>query len=259
LVFIPGWLLPAEIWTPQLQGLSQDYHVIALDPRCQGLSEITAKGNDPLRQSRDIQELLDHLHLSSVVLVGWSHGGFQVLAYLGQFGPDRLYAAVLVDSALAAASSSPGNGTARTRFLENFKRDKTAATRGFVWGLFKKSPPLEFFHRIAAAADRVPAPMALALMNNYFPGENYQPNMPTIKQIPLLYAVTPKYTSQAEYLLSVDPQARVEFFKGTGHALFVDDADHFNDTLRDFLRHAGTYPGGWPHAAPKAGTTPNYR
>jgi microsomal epoxide hydrolase len=259
LVFIPGWLLPAEIWRLQLEGLSQDYHVVALDTRSQGESDITPQGNEPLRQARDIQERLDHLQLSSVVLVGWSQGAFHVLAYLGQFGPDRLYAAVLVDSPLAAADASPSNAAPRARFLERFKNHRPRATRNFVAGLFKKQPPADFIRKLNEAASRVPIDIALALMNNYFPGEPWQPSIPTIRQIPLLYAVTPKYTTQAQYLASVDPQASVEFFQDAGHALFVDDPEHFNNALRNFLRQASLYPGGVPHPAPKPGTTPSYR
>ena len=245
LVFIPGWLLPAEIWKAQLEGLSEDYHVIALDPRSQGQSDMTPKGDDPVDQAKDIQELLDHLQLTSVVLVGWSHGGFQVLAYLGQYGTDRLYAAVLVDSALGAASSASSTAP-RLKFLEQFQKDRAAATRSFVWGLFKKHPPKDFFHQLTDAAARTPTDIALALMNNAFPGETYQPSLPTIRQVPLLYAVNPKYTFQANYLKQVYPGAKVEIFENSGHALFYDEADHFNGLMRDFLRQAALYPAGLP-------------
>jgi microsomal epoxide hydrolase len=258
ILLIPGWLLPAEIWKPQLEGLSEEYHVIALDPRSQGESDITPKGDEPIRQAKDIQELLDHLQLTSVVLVGWSHGGFQVLAYMGQFGTDRLYAAGLVDSALGAASSTTSTAP-RVRFLEQFQKDRVNATRGFVWGLFKKHPPMDFYRRLIAAAERTPTDIALALMNNAFPGESYQPSLPTIRQIPLLYAVTPKYTTQAAYLQSVDPLARVEFFTESGHALFYDEAEHFNDAMRDFLRKAALYPAGLPEIKRKQVGPPTTR
>jgi non-heme chloroperoxidase len=258
IVLIPGWLLPAEIWKPQLEGLSDDYHVIALDPRSQGESDMTPKGNEPIRQAKDIQELLDHLQLTSVVLVGWSHGGFQVLAYLGQYGPDRLYAAALVDSALAASSSTTST-VPRVRFLDQFQKDRVNATRGFVWGLFKKHPPMDYYRRLIAAAERTPTGIALDLMNNAFPGDSYQPSLPTLRQIPLLYAVTPKYTTQAAYLLQVDPLARVEFFKESGHALFYDEADHFNDVMRDFLRRSALYPAGFSENKRKpAGPVPTH-
>src|SRR5690349_3210935 len=63
LLFIPGWLMPADIWEPQLREFSKDYHVVALDPRSQGQSDMTPQGNDPLRRSKDVSELLEHLHI----------------------------------------------------------------------------------------------------------------------------------------------------------------------------------------------------
>lgn len=257
LVFIPGWLLPAEIWKFQLENLSRDYHVVALDPRSQGYSDITPQGDEPLRQARDIQELLDHLQTGSVVLAGWSHGAFQVLAYMNQFGTDRLYAAVLLDSSLGAASAIPASTPREARFMREFKADRPQAVRNFIWGLFKNPPPTDFFKALTAAAVRTPTDIALALLNNVFPGDPWQPGVPTLRQVPILYAVTPKFTSQADYLTQVCPQARVEIFQDTGHALFVDDADRFNDLLRDFLRKAALYPAGWsdpPRKRPVPGT-----
>ncbi len=253
ILFIPGWILPAEIWEAQLEGLSPYYHVIALDPRSQGESDITPQGDEPLRQAKDIQELLDHLHLSSVVLVGWSHGGFQVLAYMDEFGTDRLYAAVLVDSSLAASSSPVTSGT-QARFLDQFKNDHDKAVRGFVWSLFKTPPPADFTHTLVEAALRTPADIALTLLNSPFPGDSWQPSQKVMCQVPLLYAVNPKYSSQASYLTQVDPQARVEIFQNSGHALFVDEADHFNALMRDFLQKCSFYPAGLPEPRRKTST-----
>jgi microsomal epoxide hydrolase len=252
IVFIPGWLLPAQIWKAQLDDLSQDFHVIALDPRSQGESDITPQGDEPLRQAQDIQELLDYLQLTSVVLVGWSHGGFQVLAYMGEFGTDRLYAAVLVDSALGAASSNSSTAS-QSRFLDQFKTDRPKAVRSFVWGLFKNPPPGDFLKELDNEAVKPPTDIALALMNNAFPGDRWQPSLKIMNQVPLLYAVTPKYTFQANYLTQVDPLARVEIFQNSGHALFFDESDHFNALMRDFIRQASLYPAGLPEPLHRQG------
>ncbi len=141
ILLIPGWLMPADIWEPQFQELSKDYHVILLDPRSQGRSDMTHSGNDPLRRSKDIEELLEYLHLNSVVLVGWSLGAFDTLAYLGQFGNDKLNALVLVDSPLGGPSAPL---TQRSPFLKSFQIDRDSANRNYVWGLFKKHPAMDF-------------------------------------------------------------------------------------------------------------------
>ncbi len=252
LVFIPGWLISAQIWEPQLEDLSKDYHVVALDPRSQGLSDMTSVGDEPLRQAKDIQELLDHLQLNSVVLVGWSHGGFQVLAYMNEFGTDRLYAVGLVDSSLGAASSPVTTGR-QAKFLEDLKTDRPNALRGFIWSLFKKPPPPDFIKDLSQSALLTPPDIALALLNNVFPGDRWQPSVQVLRQIPIFYAVTPKLSFQANYLAQVSPLAHVEMFENEGHALFVDDAARFNSALRNFLRQAAFYP---PQVSARMGPKP---
>jgi pimeloyl-ACP methyl ester carboxylesterase len=168
LLFIPGWLMPADVWEKQIQELSKNYHVIALDPRSQGLSDMTTVGNNPLRRSQDIQELLTTLHLDSVVLVGWSLGAYDALAYLDQFGTDKLYALVLVDSPLAPPSGPAP--TQRSPFLRRFINDREKADKSYVWSLFKKEQPLEFYKNLDRLADRIPTDIALATLDNTQPG-----------------------------------------------------------------------------------------
>jgi pimeloyl-ACP methyl ester carboxylesterase len=61
IVLVPGWTMPADIFEPQINGLSKRFRVIALDPRAQGDSEKTAEGNTLERHAQDIKELLEHL------------------------------------------------------------------------------------------------------------------------------------------------------------------------------------------------------
>src|SRR5438128_2170711 len=74
IVFIPGWTMAADIFEPQINGLQKDFRVVALDPRSQGDSEKTNAGNTLERRALDTKELIEHLHLKDVTLVGWSNG-----------------------------------------------------------------------------------------------------------------------------------------------------------------------------------------
>ncbi|HXL73753.1 MAG TPA: alpha/beta hydrolase, partial [bacterium] len=141
----------------------------------------------------------------------------------------------------------------QARFLDEFQNDHTTAVRGFVWSLFKTPPPSDFSHALVEAAMRTPPDIALTLLNSPFPGDRWQPSQKIINQVPLLYAVNPKYTNQASYLTQVDPQARVEIFQNSGHALFFDESERFNDLIRDFLQKSSLYPPGLPESRRKAG------
>jgi len=45
IVFVPGWTMPAWIWSLQIQYFAKNFHVVALDPRAQGDSEKVNFGN----------------------------------------------------------------------------------------------------------------------------------------------------------------------------------------------------------------------
>ena len=58
LLFVPGWVMPAEIWRRQIDHFARNYRVIAVDPRSQGRSEIAQWGNDIRRHAEDLNELI---------------------------------------------------------------------------------------------------------------------------------------------------------------------------------------------------------
>src|SRR5262245_34226809 len=74
ILFVPGWTMPAWIWEHQLRYFSDKNHVVALDPRGQGESELTGEGLYSERKAQDLRELVEHLDMSPVILVGWSEG-----------------------------------------------------------------------------------------------------------------------------------------------------------------------------------------
>jgi pimeloyl-ACP methyl ester carboxylesterase len=62
------------IWDAQIRYFAEHFHVVALDPRSQGDSDKPSSGNYPERRAQDINELIEHLKLSPVVLVGCKTG-----------------------------------------------------------------------------------------------------------------------------------------------------------------------------------------
>lgn len=97
ILFVPGWTMPGDIWEQQIIYFSKTHRVVAMDPRSQGLSSQTTEGHYPEARARDIRALVDQLKLAPVVLVGWSMGVMEAVAYVDQFGNDSLAGLVLVD------------------------------------------------------------------------------------------------------------------------------------------------------------------
>ena len=234
LVFVPGWTMPAWIFERQLASLSRQFRVIAFDPRSQGDSAIAPAGHDHVRRGRDIAELIARLGPQPVVVVGWSLGVLDTLAYLRLHGDAGLAGLVLIDNSVGeepapiappAAAGPPGP-----------KPPREVQMRRFVRGLFMHKQPDAWLERLAQAALRTPAPVAAQLLAYPVPRTWWKEALYSTAR-PVLYMVRPKWTGQAENVRAKHPSAEVVLLDhSVGHALFVDDAPGFDARLRDFLR-----------------------
>jgi len=96
-LFSHGWPLDADMWDSQMNFLAErGYRVIAFDRRGFGRSDQPWTGNDYDTFASDINDLINHLDLQDVTLVGFSMGGGDVTRYIGRYGTDRVAALVLL-------------------------------------------------------------------------------------------------------------------------------------------------------------------
>lgn len=96
-LFSHGWPLTGDAWDVQMVFLGQrGFRVIAHDRRSHGRSTQTFYGNNMDQYADDLAELIEHLDLESVVLVGHSTGGGEVSHYIGRHGTKRVAKVVLV-------------------------------------------------------------------------------------------------------------------------------------------------------------------
>ncbi|MFM5885403.1 MAG: alpha/beta fold hydrolase [Novosphingobium sp.] len=96
-LFSHGWPLSADAWDGQMQFLGEHgFRVIAHDRRSHGRSAQTWDGNHMDRYADDLAELIEHLDLTNLILVGNSTGGGEVARYIGRHGTVRVAKVVLV-------------------------------------------------------------------------------------------------------------------------------------------------------------------
>jgi microsomal epoxide hydrolase len=230
LVFVPGWTMPADIWRPQLTHFSQTHRVIAFDPRAQGRSQVASGGYTVERRAQDLKELLDQLGPEPVVLIGWSLGVLESLAYVGAYGTERLAAVVLVDNSIGEEPPPVSDPT----FLPRLRSQRAKTVEGFVRGMFRQPQPEAYLRGLVNASLRVPPEASLALLSYPYPRERWRELVYRIDR-PLLYAVNARFADQARNLKRQRPDTWIEVFESAGHALFVDDAERFNAVLARFL------------------------
>jgi microsomal epoxide hydrolase len=224
--------MPADIFEPQINELSKRFRVIALDPRSQGDSEKTSEGNTLERHAQDIKELLEHLKLQNVVLLGWSNGVPDVLTFVEQIGTANLRGVVLVDGFLNVSDSQMQK--AMNNMLMIFQADRPKFTDGFVRSMYASKQTEGYILHIKEESLKTPTNTAVTEMFNVVSKGDFTPILARMDK-PVLYICEPQLESQGKVLQTILPRTRVEVFKNAGHALFVDDAEHFNKVLAEFV------------------------
>ena len=229
IVFVPGWTMPAEIWEPQIRHFAKSFRVIAFDPRGQGKSEIARTGYTAERRARDIAELIEQIG-EPVVLVGWSLGVLESLVYVNTTGTGNLRALVLVDNSIGEVPPPPSDPT----FLKRLRQDRKVTTDQFVRSMYRTQQKETYLQELTAYSLQIPLDASIALLRYPYP-RTYWKEIVYRTDRPLLYAVSEELRGQAENLKKNRPTAWIEVFEKAGHALFVDEAQHFNRLLEDFL------------------------
>ncbi len=233
LVFVPGWTMPAWIFQRQIAFFSRDYHVVALDPRGQGDSDIPQTGYEPYRRGADIGDLVAALGGRRVLLVGWSLGVLDSLAYVHQAGDGKLLGLVLIDNSVGedpAPSAGPRVPAGRPP-----RASREEAMARFVRGMFHRPQDEAYLEQLTDTALRTPPYASAALLSYPVPRSFWRDAIYTVRK-PILYIVTPRLAGQAENLQLRHSDVRSDIYMDAGHALFIDDGDRFNAEMLDFIR-----------------------
>lgn len=232
LLFVPGWTMPAWIFTPQIQAFGRTWHVVAFDPRGQGKSQAPATGYTAQRRGDDIADLIAHLSVPQVLIVGWSLGVLDTLAYVHRHGDARLAGLVLVDNSVGEEPAPiwhpppPREGPLPPRLVR---------MRRFVQAMFHHAPGEAYLRRLTAATLHTPEAASRALLAYAEPRSYWRDAVYSTRK-PVLYAVRPVWQAQAENLRRNRPGTEIAVFPDAGHALFVDDAARFDALLRRFIQ-----------------------
>jgi non-heme chloroperoxidase len=247
-VLIPGWRLPAYLWTEQLETFRHTTRVIAIDPRSQGPSTQTTEGNTPERRAKDLHEILANLRVSHAVLVGWSQGAQDVASYVQQFGTESLVGVIFVDSPVSIGPAEIERHKEFSKImvsnLSNYANDPEAFSRGMVRSLFKQPHPDLDTDKLVRSTLQTPPDIGVCMLVMDIFGADRQTALTKFTKPSLVIASadSPLLEYQKEMASSI-PQAQFLAIEGTAHAVFVDQPEKFDAAVRAFLKSLGTaYP-----------------
>jgi len=233
LIFVPGWLMPGDIFSRQIEALSDQFHVVVFDPRGQGLSGKGANNLSAGRRAQDIKELLRHAKVKKYVLIGWSLGVMESLDYINRFGSVGLKGLVLIDNSIGMGVP-PMQRSSRGGSRPTKKADFSDYIEKFGREIFALEPAPVMLESVIKSALKLSPTQAWGLLNKPYPREYYAKGVMSV-DVPVWYAITKRFGSQGEELLEKHPKALVTIFENSGHALFVDESQRFNQLLISFM------------------------
>jgi non-heme chloroperoxidase len=232
LIFIPGWTMPAEIWEKQIEHFSKTNLVIAVDPRSQGKSAQTTEGLYLEREAKDLKELVDHLHLSSYYLVGWSWAGFVLYHYLKVYNSSSIKGIVIVDTPLKLDEALLKIFSLR---IKVFLEDRIGAADKFIRRMYKQPQTESYLKKVFNASLITPTNSAVTMLTIVY---TYNDSVwtETLKTFdkPVLFIGA---DGKEEVLKEINKELKLDYviIPGSGHAVFVDKPVEFNTTLEKFI------------------------
>jgi non-heme chloroperoxidase len=242
-VLIHGYTAPASSWAFTSDALlDAGYRVVTFDRRSTGDSDTPMFGQRMARHGRDIGELLDHLGLDDVMLVGASMGGNAIWAYVDQFGSSRLRGVVIVDQTPKMLNTADwpygfyGYNVANAgMFAEG------VPPTGVGRAAEKSAPGLA---RLAERLGRPPvfrdpaAPETIRLLLDHAL-QDWRDVAARIDRPVLMVAARGSQLWPCEHAAAAvadNPFGRAVVIEDCGHAVTFDQLDRFNELLLGFLR-----------------------
>lgn len=249
IVLIHGWPLSHKMWEYQVPALVQaGYRVITYDRRGFGESDRPWKGYDYDSMACDLKDLIEHLNLMEVTLVGFSMGGGEVARYIGNYGSSRISKAVLVAAVTPFMLKTNDNlqGVDQEVFdgmKAGIKKDRAGFMKDFGRGFVNydenkdriSTAQVDFNWNIACHA----SPKATLDCIDAFAATDFREDCKSF-DIPTLIVhgnadkIVPIEVS-AERAKDLIPNAEFKVVENAPHGLMMTHKEELNKVLLDFL------------------------
>ena len=168
-----------------------------------------------------------------MLVVAWSLGVLDTLAFVHTQGDLRLAGLVLVDNSVGEEPPPPT--PPRPTGPPPPKPPHAEAMRTFVTHMFHVAHGSAYLDRLIQATLHTPEEAAKALLAYPLP-RSYWKEAVYATTRPVLYVIRPRWVPQAENLMRNRPGTETEIFTTAGHALFVDEPARFNAVVESFIR-----------------------
>ncbi len=248
IVFVHGIGQSYLSWENQLRApLTDEFFVVAYDLRGHGNSgkPFAAEAyQNSQHWAGDLRAVIEATGAKNPVVVGWSYGTLVVGDYLRAYGTAGLRGIVLT-GAYGGLTPPPPPPSAellatmapmREKSLSPHLEDTIAYTELFARFLTAKPMPDAYYARAARISLMLPGYVSRWMWQRSFANQDQIPKI----DVPLLVMVGGKDNStpekDARELAAKVSGARVSVYPDSGHSLFAEDTERFNQELATFAR-----------------------
>ena len=263
IVFVHGWAMNSNVWKYQMDELSKDFQVIAVDLRGHGKSEIPpfpplskGGGGGFDKFVNDLKELVDFLSIEKFTLAGWSMASFIIARYYFKY-PEDVEKLIFISGTpkfLSENDYSCGQPVIMAKRLEqNLKRNNPLSP--FDKGDYENHIR-EFCGKLFISGERIDdsklSEIESLMFNEDFPPssdvvlqtlnsllkDDIRDNLNDIK-VPTLIIhgsidkICP--VGADRYMAKKIPDSKLIILEGVGHAPFLTQPERVNKEIKEFI------------------------
>lgn len=246
-ILIHGWSGSSRSFDHNIEKLSETMRVIRYDQRGHGLSEATEHGARVSRLSMDLQNLLTHLQIKRVALIGCSLGCAVIWNFIELFGMTQIAATIFVDQSPYQLYTSDGtwklgaNGlfsySALIQFCSNLQHNPETAHRNTVQACLTRSPTAQDYSFFVDESMKASVDFLSRLMFDH--NNNDWRNalkLVTCRSLVIVGGATKVFAKEGvAYSAKIMPQAELITFENGSHWMYYEEPDRFNQVVCDFL------------------------
>lgn len=244
LLMLPGWTCSTRFFDANVCELAKKFKVIRMDFRGHGESEKPEFSHRISRYAMDVKNLLDYLDVEDVCAIGWSMGASVIWSYLELFGDHKITAMVSVDQAPLQYTGPDWvwgqkgcyDAEMFVRLCKDLEYNHKGCSVGMVHNCMYRQPTEEEEKFFSEEIYKCPVYTAVEIMRDHT-NLDWRDFIRRI-QIPTLVCVARNSAifdwHGSEWVGKNIQGAEIEYFENSGHMLFFEEADKFNEVVGKF-------------------------
>ena len=229
LLFIHGWACDRYYWASQLYDFAETQTVVTVDLAGHGDSGSDRTEWTIESLARDVQAVVDHLDLQSVILVGHSMGG-PVALEAARLMPDRVVGVIGVDTLHDVGGEY---GDEWDRILANYESDFNGTCVEFVKEMFYEDADAGLVAEITEDMCAISPEIGLALLRTY--ADHDLSGSLAAVEAPVRSINGPMWPTNVERNRQFHPDFEVLIIEGSGHFPMREKSDEFDRLLEQVI------------------------